>query len=317
MSVLQVKALKNGVRHTASVDGRNYQATLRADVSSVADGPVAVRDYLAANFNLTAGATWRWPLGGTATETDFGSFLQGVDIQHLTDDGLSYRVVLDYKPIDPTQMGATPGASLSGWILTPWDAPPTLKWSSEEEEWAITHDREGTPIRNKAGDFYDPGLLSSITIPIATVSRVEKSFDPDWILVYKDRVNNASWLGWPAESVLCRDITGDRVYDADWGWLWNVTYVFAFKPEVKAPDDTVIQAGFDAHVLNAGLRELKSGKLRPIIIGNAPASSPLPLKTDGSYDPLGTPNYLRFKVKRTVDFGDFNMPANLFSASTP
>jgi len=314
MSVLQVKAMKNGVRHNASVDGRNYQVTLRADVESVADGPIAVRDFLASNFGLVAGATWRWPLGGTATETDLGSFLQGVDISHLDNDGLSYRVVLDYKPLDPS---VTPGTSLNAWIMTPWDAPPTLKWSSEEVEWAITHDRTGKEILNGAGDPYDPPILDSITVPIATVSRVEKAFDPDWILVYKNRLNDDVWLGWPAESVLCRDISGDRFYDPDWGWLWNVTYVYGFKPEIKADDDTVIQAGWDAYILNSGIRELRDGKLRPIILGNAPTSSPLPLTEDGEYDPDGSPNYLRFKVKLTVDFDDFGMPSNLFSASTP
>lgn len=316
MAVKRVKALKNGLRHSATVEARTYQATLRADVESVADGPIAVRSFLAANFGLTAGATWRWPLGGVATETDPAAFLQGVDIAHDSADGLSYRIVLDYKPIDPAEFGAS-GGGLVNWIMAPWTAPPVLKWSSEDAEWAITHDREGKEILNKAGDPYDPPLMDVLAVPIATVSRVEKAFDPDWIIVYKNTVNRDPWLAWPAESVLCKDIVGDRFFDPDWGWLWTVTYTYGFKPAVKAADNTVIQAGWDAYVLNAGLREKKDGKLRPIMLGNAPASSPLPLDNDGKYAPNDPPVYLRFKVKPTSDFADFNMPLDLFSASTP
>lgn len=319
MAVIRVKALKNGLRHSATVEARTYQATLRADVESVADGPIAVRDFLAVNFGLTAGATWRWPLAGAATESDPASFLQGIDISHDKDDGLSYRIVLDYKPIDPAQTGADSGggAILNNWIMAPWTAPPSLDWASEQVEWAITHDRDGEPILNTAGDPFDPPILDSFSIPIATVSRVEKSYNPLWIPNYENTTNKNAWLGWAAETVLCKSIAGSRFIDPDWGVLWNVTYSYAFKPTVKAVDDTVIQAGWDAYVLNAGLREKKDGKLRPIHLGNAPTSTPLPLDDDGKYNPTGEPKYLTFKVKRTSDFDDFNMPLNLFSASTP
>lgn len=314
MAVVRIKALKNGVRHSATVEGRTYSAVLRCDVESVADGPIAVRDYLA-NFGLVAGATWRWPLSGAATEIDLASFLQGVDISHDADDGLSYRVVLDYKPIDPAEFGAG-GGGLVNWIMAPWTAPPVLKWSSADMDWAITHDREGKPILNSADDPFDPPIVTQLTIPVATITRVEKAFDPDWILVFRNRVNKDPWLGWPAESVLCQDLTGDRIFDPDWGWLWTTTYTLAFKPSRTADNGAVMDAGWDAYVLNAGLRERKNGTLRPIMLGNAPASSPLPLDDDGEYDP-NVAIYRRFKIHRTANFDDFNFPTNLFSASTP
>lgn len=317
MAVVEVKALKDGIRHSVSVESRTYTATLRAKVSSVSDGPIAVRDYLATQFGLTAGASWRWPLGGVATETDPAAFLQGIDIAHETNDGLSYRVTLNYAPVDPAEFGAGAGAVLNNWIMAPWTAPPTLDWASEQVEWALLRDRDGESILNTAGDPFDPPLLDSLSIPIATVSRVEKSYNPLWIPNYENTTNRNAWLGWPAESVLCRQITGSRFIDPDWGVLWTVVYSFAFRPEILAADSTVIDAGWDAYVLNAGLRELKDGKLRPILLGNSPASSPLPLDIDGKYDPQGDPEYLRFKVKRTSDFDDFNMPPDLFSASTP
>jgi len=317
MSIISIAETKTGREASWSVSGgRTYGVELYVQTDDVDTGPRAV--ILA--LGLTPASTYRFPLTRPATETDLGAFLQSASVGDVDEDGLGYKVKLAYGPFDAATEGGASGAQVNNWIMAPFNAPPTLRWSSEDEEIAITHDRDGKPILNKAGDPFDPPLSVPFSTPIATVTRVEKSFDSAWITYFKNSVNASTWLGWPTESVQVKDITADRVYDPDWGWLWTVTYTFAFRPSIIADDldETVIQAGWSVQVLNAGLRELVSGSKRPIIFDGAPTSSPVPLKLDGSKAaPDDDPVFLTFPVLRKTDFSLLNMPANLFSASTP
>lgn len=323
MAIVNIEAVPAAVKHSASVSGgRNYSVELLAEVDSLVTGPIAIRNQLAA-WGFTAGSTYRWPLTGTIAEQDLGSFLQQIEVEPSTDDGLQYRVTLGYSPIDPTKDGVDPSdpTSVNNWIVSPWSATPTLTWTSEDSEFAVTHDRDGEPILNKAGDPFDPPLTVPITTPIAVVSRIEKSFNDDWVNLYKNRVNHAAWLGWSAESVLIKDITGERTLDPDWGVLWRVTYTFAFRPSVvvsTSGGDVVVYPGWAEQVLNSGLRELVSGELKPINLDGAPVSTPVPLKDDGTRaGPDDDPIFLTFNTRLKADFGGLNLPSDLFSASTP
>lgn len=300
-----------------SASARRYSVELVAEVDSVNVGPMAVIKAL----GLAPYASYRFPLFSEATETDAGAFIQSVSVGDLDEAGLTYLVKLEYGPYPANQDGMDVDET-GRWVAQSWNAIPSLNWTSEDVEFAVTHDRDAKPILNKAGDPFDPPLTIPVTVPVAVVSRVEKSFNPDWILLYKNRVNHAPWLGWSSESVLIRDITGERTRDPDWGVLWNVTYTFAFKPSVTVmtgDGEKVVQPGWAERVLNAGLRQKVSGKLEAILSANgAPVSSPVPLDADGKA--LGAsddPVYLTFNTRLKADFGDLNMPSDLFSASTP
>jgi len=320
MSVISVRPKKDGVSHVADLVGREYTVELLAEVSDLSTGPIAIRDWLAA-AGFTAGAYYRWPLG-SPTEVDYASYLQRVRIAPAAATGLVYGVTLEYRPVDVVNNGPAQGSQINNWIMAPTLAPPTLKWSSEDVEFACTHDRDGKPILNKAGDPFDPPITIFLATPVATISRVEATFNPAWITIYKETVNDGAWMGFPSESVLCKDITADQFHSPDHGYLFTVNYKFAFRPSVLGSDgETVIRAGWDAQVLNAGKRELR---LRPplveptrvpIFIDDAPVSDPVPLDDNGQYDPEGEPNYLRFAIHPKKDFSFFNFPANLFSAT--
>lgn len=316
MGIISVKETKTGRGAAWSVQGgRTYEVELYVQTDDADIGPRGV----ILGLGLAPAALYRFPITTTATEVDPAAFLQSVTVGDFDEDGLGCKVKLSYAPYDAKTEGGATGAAADSWIVSPFSAPPTLRWASEDEDLAVTHDRAGEPILNKAGDPFDPPLVVPFSTPVATVTRVEKSFDPEWITYFKNSVNSAEWLGWPAESVMVKDITGDRVYDPDWGWLWNVSYTFAFRPKLIAADDeTVIQAGWSPQVLNAGLRELKDGQKKPIEFDGAPSSSPVPLKNDGSRaSPTDDPVFLVFDVFRSSDFDLLNMPTNLFTASTP
>ncbi|OJW12667.1 MAG: hypothetical protein BGO49_24925 [Planctomycetales bacterium 71-10] len=201
--------------------------------------------------------------------------------------------------------------------MAPWLAYPSLKWSSEDSEFYPTHDRTGKPILNSAGDIFDPSPSIPLPTPIATITRVEQGFLPIWITQFKGTVNAAPWMGFPAESVLCKDITADSSTDSDWGILYNVTYTFAFRPPILASDGvTIMVAGWDAFIANVGKRQLVDGKREEIRDKDGQSiSDPVPLQlVDGTYDEDDPKTYyLRFPVYPTSDFSYFNFPANLFS----
>jgi len=323
MAILNLEAVKGAVRHSASVSGgRTYGIELLAEVDDLITGPIAIRNQLAA-WGYAPGANYRWPLAGTIAEQDFGSFLQQIDIEPSSEDGLQYRVTLGFSPIDPSREGADSSnpTVTNNWIMSPFSATPTLHWTSEDVEFAITHDRDAKPVVNKAGDPFDPPLITTLTIPVAVVTRIEKSFNPAYITLFKSRVNSAVWQGWTAESVLIKDITGERTHDPDHGTLWRTSYSFAFNPSTIASTpggDKMVYPGWSTRVLNAGLRQLVGGILEPILAGGAPASTPVPLDNDGkALEPDGEPVYLTFNTRLKADFDGLNLPSDLFSASTP
>jgi len=226
---------------------------------------------------------------------------------------------MSYGPADPTNEGFDPSQALhANWVAYPWSAPPTVKWSSYTEEISCLKDRNGDPIRNKAGDPISPPPTRPISTPVAVVTRIEKSFNPLYITLYKDTVNEFEWQGYPAESVLCKEIVGDRVVDPEWGVLWTVSYTFAFRPPVKASNDEVIVAGWDTQVLNAGYYYKRpDGWQSRIVVDGVPASEPVPLDNDGAVlAPAADPVYLAFKTFLTADFDDFNFASDLLTAST-
>jgi hypothetical protein len=271
------------------------------------------------------GMPYRFPLTTAAVSQDLGCFLQGANVD-TEESGYEHRVTLQFGPYDASIEGGATGPLVNQWIVSPFDAPPTIRWSSASEDFSCTHDRDGKPILNKAGDPFDPPIQIPISTPVANVTRVLKAFDPAFITYFKDAVNDAEWLGWAAESVLCQEITADKYHDADWGWLWTVNYQFAFRPSVLSDDGlgTVIQPGWAVRVLNAGLRQRKLVdaehliyEKRQIIIDGTPVGSPEQLDEDGEYAPNADPIFLTFNVRRTASFDLLGLPDDLFSASTP
>jgi len=311
MGLKSIAPKKDGaIEHVADLSGRSYVVECVAVVDGPGDGPAAIRDYLAA-AGFLAGSPYRYPFDAP-TETDFGSYLQRVRIRRDDPSGLRFAVTLEYGSRDVSTDGPAQGPGLANWIMAPWMARPDVRWGTTERELACMRDRDGAPILNAAGQPFDPPLTIPESVLTATVVRVEQSFDPATAIGYKDRLNDAEWYGWPAESVRCMSIESEPFTDGDWGLLHRTTYVFGFRPPVVAGSDKVFP-GWAVAVLNAGKMQLVGTKLVKIYDQDMqPVTEPVPLRADGTWDVASAPVYLSFNLYKTADFEAFNFPPNLF-----
>lgn len=303
--------------------GHSLTVKLKARSDSRLDGPLAV---LAA-LPLRIGDTYRYPITKPATETAAWLFVQDVaidEVKPLADGGMIWTLSVAYSKLDPSKDDKGPVGDDG--VRDPFAAPPKLSWRSQVEEEAKYRDRDGEVLLNKAGDPFIPPITVPRPVVVAVVHRVEREFSSAWVTEYMGRINDAEWLGWPAGSVLCLEITSDRDWNTDIsGWVWNTEYQFAFKEPVLGEDGSIIRDGWTMNVLNAGMREkiasIDTGTgfaLKQIIVDGAPISSPVNLKSDGRVlQPGGDPVFLPFNVYAEADFTGLNMPDDLFSAGSP
>jgi len=312
---ITIKTKKDGKSGSWSLDrGFNLTASVRVEADSADVGPEAILRSL----GLNVGATYRYPLTGTPTETNAFLFLQSVNLDSVSPDGKWHEVSVTFGPSDPSKDDRGPVGEDG--VRDPFAAPPRLRWATEFEDYAPTLDKAGTPILNKAGDPFSTPIVIPYPTSVAIVSRVEREYDDAWLTNFKGRVNDAEWMGWPAGSVLCRDITGDREWNDDvQGYTWPTEYQFAFRPPIVVSTKKVYP-GWAVQVLNAGLREKVSGVKRPITVKGAQVSEPWLLDSSGVAYAEGStadPVYLTFDLYPEADFSLLDLPADLFTVGTP
>ncbi len=309
MPIISIDETKQSSRAGWSVDGgRTYSLQVRVVTNDVNIGARAAM--LACNVDV--GSPYRFPLV-EPTEWDFGSTLTGISAEKEAEDGLSYLVTMDFGQFKATEEAGAQEDNT--FVVNPLNAPPTVRWSSETYEVACTHTRDGKLIANVNKDPFDPPLARPQTIPLATVTRTLAFFDPAWIANYQGCINGLDWQGFPAGTVMLKEIAADKTFSTDFGWLWEQTLVFACKPIRYAEDGTtLIEAGWAEMVLNTGLREKKAGKIKQVIIDGSPVSSPVALTSKGEYDPdSDDQGYLIFDILPTLDYSVLGLPDNLFS----
>lgn len=357
MAILDVYHVKGERSVSWSANGREYQQHIRVITDSPLTGQRAVIKALSLGAGdgspmLLLGQYYQFPhpvTGDAATEWDYGSFLQSIEGREEGDDGKQWLLTLSYAQYDlRTMAGATTTITwvdgtpvLADGVLNIFEAPPEVKWADAKFQTAVLQDTQtNKTILNTAGDPYDPPLMREETRHVLTVTRNEKTYDIEWISGYKDHVNSDVFLkydpasdpqappdavafdGFEKNTVKCASITGDRKYHSDWGWYYEVTYTFEFRPIVWGyTADDVYQLspvqqswGFTEMVLNAGLRQKGSdGKPTPVIIAGAPVSTPVCLKEDGTYDSAADPYYQKWDILPRAKFADLKLPGNLLS----
>lgn len=292
--------------------GRTYTAEVQVETDSPAIGGRAVVDALA----LFAGMGYRWPLTSTATESDSRCLLQSVKASPSSNDRKQWRVTLEFSP--RSWEGQDKGPVDEEGNRDPFQARPTLRARAEEEEVAVTHDRHGDAILNSAGDPFDPPLSIAAPTLVFEISRLERTFNPALITSLQGRVNDSEWMGFPAESILCRSIAANCGWNDDvGGYAWQVDYEFAYREPVESGGEDVLP-GWSVRVLDAGLRQLASGDRKAIMVDNAPVSSPVPLKSDGTAaGPSDDPHYMAWDIYPEGDFSGLDFPADMFTIASP
>lgn len=286
---------------------KSFTCEVWAD-SDVPVGPDAV--ITASGFRV--GDTYRWPLTGTAVETNDYLYLQSIDLNPDGEDSTRYRLTIKYGLTPPAQQGVDEDGEYD-----PFAVPPTFRAYGEDEEFHPFLDIAGQPIVNSAGDFIT-GVSTPVTTLTFEVGVVVPAFDWATIVACKNHLNVATWQGFAPGVLYLKDVTPARVWDERAAiYKWEVGYVFQARQQVVksyTAQDVHVVPGWSACVLDAGLREKKSGKLVPILSEGVPTSEPLPLKADGTVcGPTDDFHFKFFDVIPRADFSVLPIPAGIFA----
>jgi len=204
--------------------------------------------------------------------------------------------------------GKSDGEDGCNWILTakygqfafgntsdcPWTQPSQMSWDYQQFEQILDYDVDNKAILNSTGDPFANPVTRDQCRAVLTVTQAEQSFQPQMSMMYSDTINSNAFCGASAGQLKIPCIPATRVWDARWGFYWQVRYTFQFNPLT-----------WDKQILDQGYYELDSdtGKKKPILINGALASSPQLLDGSGAALPKGgQPYFFTFKVYQRVPF---------------
>jgi len=296
---------------------RSYTLKLKAFAGSKYAGPVQVIGALPVRI----GDTYQFPLAtGVPYENDTGSFVQSISAVNASEDGLQWDVTIEYGPYDVAHQLGT--SDISQGIIDPTDRAPEVYYDkakykrTKPEDESVNLNEEGQntggkPYINTVGDpLLDPPDTEE-TRPTLKFIRNEATYNDSYAAQYKDTVNSDEFLGYPPNTVKCADISAERIYDADWGYFFRVTYDFEFRDD----DDG---NGYSKLILNAGYRQLVNGTGEPVNVTDANGNTvtdAVPLQENGSYSPSADPYFLTFQEFAQLTFADLNIPDDLLTTS--
>lgn len=142
--------------------------------------------------------------------------------------------------------GTSPPAAAPELVKNPLLRPPQISWGTGRMMRVAEVDTAGNAIVNTAKMPYDPPLEREQFYPTLTVTKNQARYDALDMDQYKGAVNNGVWMGKPARTWRCEDITASQEIE-EGVFFWRVTYAFAYKSNT-----------WDITVLNAGLSELNA-----------------------------------------------------------
>lgn len=293
---------------------RTYTNKVKVQTLNRFTGPLQI----VGSIGVVLGQTYRFPLlASSATEVDTGSFVQSIKAEQDSEDGLQWMVTIEYGPFDVVhELG---NSDLTSGIICPtdrnyevWTETAKFERYKTEDENIDPDTGEGQPYLNTVGDpLLDPPATEE-TRPVINIARNEASYSDAWASQFKDCVNSGEFLGYPPNTVKCKDIKPERIYDPDWGYYFRVVYQF----EIRDDDDG---NGFTHLALNAGYRQLVNGTGSPVNVTDANGqqiTDAVPLQKDGSYKPSADPYYLQFYPFPAVDFSQLNIPDDILQLNS-
>jgi hypothetical protein len=293
---------------------RAYTLVLKVFTSDKMVGPVQIMSSL----NITLGQTYQFPAtGGSPTENDTGSFLQSIRCDLDSEDGLQWKVTLEYGPLDVNHQLGT--SVINQGLINPTERYPEVYWSKAKYDHYKPYDEtpeadDGPlPYVNTVGDPLLNPPKTEETRPTLKFIRNESTYNDAYASQFKDAVNADEFLGYPPNTAKCSDISGERIYDPDWGNYFRVTYEFEFRDD----DDG---KGYTLEILNAGYRQLVNGTGSPVNVVDAngqTVTDAVPLQQNGAYVPgtNSTPYYIPFQEFPAVEFSDLNIPDDVLDAN--
>lgn len=184
--------------------------------------------------------------------------------------------------------------------LNPILRPPEVSKSSQRTTKPFTHDLDGLPVVNSAGEAFDPPVMIDDGSTIITITRNVALFDVTTADRYRFCVNLNPFFGFlPGEAMLTA-YSAQVVYENRIRFE-RVTWTFECK-----------DGGFEfIKPLDQGYMERTIDGVRQILVGGHPPSRPLLLDGAGVQLDVETPAdavFLTFRARRRRNFADLGVP---------
>lgn len=288
---------------------REYTRTFKAVASRATDGPEIIRTHPACP------RPWSIYVAPSGI-ADTGSWCRDVSFHVDPNDPYTWTITANYS-----SKVQRPDLNL---IENPLLRPADISWGSTKEMVPMEHDADGYPVRNTAGDLFDPPLERVRTIMILRISKNQADYNALFYVDYEDAVNEKPFFTFAKWQVKCEHIHGVRQFEN--GILyWKVDYEFHIKKahlkadapggDARMKDPSYAWSKF---VLNRGWREKDTlnGGTKPILAYGQPVQSPAFLNLDGkaiNVPPIpprlsGDPVWLQFAPNPIMDFNLLNLP---------
>ena len=170
--------------------------------------------------------------------------------------------------------------------------------STELEETASASDLDGKWNVNTIGDFYADPIVYRTGILTLNYSRRENYNPLQKVFDYFQTVNNASWYGMAAGTVLVSDITFSAV-ETEAETTYDVNYKLQYR-----------RKGWNVEKANSGLYYIyNNAKIRALNTDGSPTDEPVLLAVDGTRLAAGNaPVMQSFRVHPAADLDALNLP---------
>lgn len=204
-------------------------------------------------------------------------------------DALVWRVQIQYSEPrgDPLTVSQSP-------LLR----PVQFAYDFMEFQEVMSEDADGTAVLNSAGVPFDPPVMQDKAHLVVRVSRNEATYNVALKTLYSFAVNDDTFWGVPANTLLCRPIRATWQREQGYSY-WAVNYEIVYNPDT-----------WSVRLLDAGWQELDDGALKTMIDadGNAYNTAQLLDGSGGKLEVGGTPVYKTFKRGVERDFALLGLP---------
>ena len=244
------------------------------------------------------------------TETDPWALLKKKSAKQLSgqDGGFLWQVTCEYdsEPFERNAGGMDPGSGGTGSAgAGPTDnsqtqpdlRPYTIELGTNKTTRILRKDvATFADVDNSAGQPFDPPVEVPCHNPTIKFKLWKATGDDDISNVdtYTDHINDDTWNGWPAGTVLCKQYTLTSVFEQN-SWWWEKVVEVEIKHDGWNP----------VSILDAGTTRLVTGKPPQPILDQSGNPITSPTLLDGTGQPLlsgGTPVYIDVNAYYEADF---------------
>jgi len=268
MAVLSVTLMKKEESESGD-DGYKDRDVYHVLTDDPTDGPIVAR-------TATGSPDGPIPDRGDEHEIISGSYVQRVRAVMHEEDPCHFLVTVEYGTTAPT------GGAVGG---HPWEQPAFVGPIEDHETEQVSKDLDGNAIVNSVGDPFENPLQREVVTDGIQVIQYELDYDLTAMAFYKNRVNQDTFFGFPANQVRLSSVVAEYVPVAGAESAhWRVTYTFKIK--LSGWNPRLVNMGRRAQQLN---NNGQGYSLQDICSGTGENRHPLPapsfLDADGYVTP--------------------------------